>query len=69
MSALKFSDGTFQVSVCRHGHVTLEVLDGVAVKAVFVMSRSEAAGLAARLWSASESGPARRSSAFYSRLN
>lgn len=59
---LKFVDGTFRVSVCKRGHVTLELLDGEAVKAVCVMSRSEAAGLAARLWGASEVQTARRSS-------
>lgn len=60
--ALRFVDGTFRVSVCPKGHVTLEVLDGVAVKMVCLLSKSEAAGLAARLWGASEVGPARRSS-------
>lgn len=50
--SLKFADGDFRVSCCGKGHVTLEVLDGDAVKFVAVMSRSEAVHLAARLLSA-----------------
>lgn len=59
MSGLKFSDGAFRVSCCRHGHVTLEVLDGGAVKFVAVMSRAEAADLAARLGGAAGYRPRR----------
>lgn len=46
---LDFRDGAFRVSCCKRGHVTLEVLDGDAVKFVAVMSSDEAADLAARL--------------------
>lgn len=47
--SLKFSSGVFRVSCCKRGHVTLEVLDGKAVKFVAVMSRREAADLSMRL--------------------
>lgn len=60
--SVRFVDGTFRVSVCKAGHITLELLDGEAVKAVCILSRSEAAGLAARLWGASEHGAARSAS-------
>lgn len=47
--SLEFKEGAFRVSVCRHGHVTLEVLDGEAVRFVAVMSRDEARDLGSRL--------------------
>lgn len=57
--ALKFTRGAFRVQVCERGHVSLEVVDGEAVKFVAVMSRGEARTLSARLLSAA-GGPRER---------
>lgn len=47
--ARDLKDGEFRVSVCAHGHVTLEAFDGESVVFVSVLSRVEAFDLGARL--------------------
>lgn len=53
MSDLEFRDGKFSVAVCENGHVSLQIIDGGAVKVVSVMSQVEAAELAVDLLQAS----------------
>lgn len=53
--ALDFRDGDFRVSVCEHGHVTLEIVgDDGLVKVVCTLTGSEAGFLSMRLWAACE---------------
>lgn len=50
--AMTLRDGSFRISRCAHGHVTLEYLDDGVCVVVAVLSRDEAVMLATGLFGA-----------------